>query len=46
MFECAGLAVAVANADDYVKEKADFITKPNTENGVAYTIKQLLGASS
>ncbi len=46
MFECAGLAVAVANANDYVKEKADFITKPNTENGVAYTIKQLLGASS
>ena len=29
------------NAIDEVKEKADFITKSNDDNGVAYCLKQL-----
>lgn len=38
MIEYAGIGVAMGNAQDIVKEKADFITKPNAEDGVANAI--------
>ena len=41
MIEAAGLGVAVANALDEVKEKADYITLSNNDNGVAYAIKKI-----
>jgi len=42
MIELSGLGVAMANADNKVLEKADWITKSNEEHGVAYVIEQLL----
>lgn len=41
MLEYAGMGVAMANAQEPVKEVADFITKSNDEDGVAYAIEQL-----
>ncbi|NMA83520.1 MAG: HAD family phosphatase [Epulopiscium sp.] len=38
----AGLGVAMGNALEAVKQKADFITKTNNENGVAYAIKKFV----
>ena len=38
MIEYAGLGVAMSNAGDRVKEKADYITLSNNENGVAHVI--------
>ena len=38
MIEYAGIGVAMGNAQDIVKEKADFITKSNAEDGVANAI--------
>lgn len=40
--EKAGIAVAMANAVDEVKQKADIITKSNNDNGVYEILKQLL----
>lgn len=42
MLKAAGIGVAMENADEEVKEVADFITKSNKEDGVAYIIEQLL----
>ncbi len=42
MFECAGLKIAMANAEKYLKEKADFVTTSNNENGVANAIKKFI----
>lgn len=42
MIEYAGLGVAMANAQDIVKESADFITKSNDEDGVLYVINQFM----
>lgn len=42
MIEYAGLGVAMANATEEVKAKADFITKSNEEDGVAYVIERFL----
>ena len=42
MIEYAGLGVAMANAQDIVKENADFITKSNDEDGVLYVINQFM----
>lgn len=42
MIEYAGLGVAMANAQDIVKENADFITKSNDEDGVLYVIQQFM----
>jgi Cof subfamily protein (haloacid dehalogenase superfamily) len=39
MIEYAGLGVAMGNAIDEVKEKADYITLSNDENGVAHVIR-------
>ncbi|WP_027340076.1 Cof-type HAD-IIB family hydrolase [Halonatronum saccharophilum] len=42
MVEYAGLGVAVDNARDSLKEKADYITKANFEDGVAYVIEKFI----
>lgn len=38
MIEYAGLGVVMANAKDAIKEKADFVTLSNDEDGVAHVI--------
>ena len=40
MIEYAGLGVAMDNAIPLVKEIANFVTKSNLEDGVAYAIEQ------
>lgn len=42
MIETAGLGVAMANAQPAVKEKADYITSSNDEDGVLQVINQFL----
>ena len=42
MFECAGLKIAMENAEEYLKEKADYITSNNNDNGVAKSINKLI----
>lgn len=42
MIEYAGLGVAMGNATDEIKEKADFVTKSNEEDGVAYVIEKFI----
>lgn len=42
MIELAGLGVVMGNADEAVKEKADYITSTNTEDGVAKAIYKFL----
>lgn len=42
MFRESGYKVAMGNAIEDLKEKADFITLKNDENGVAYAIEKLL----
>ena len=42
MIEYAGLGVAMENAEPLVKEKADFITKSNDDDGVLYVINQFM----
>lgn len=42
MIEYAGCGVAMENAEIAVKDKANFYTKSNDENGVAYAIEELI----
>ena len=42
MIEYAGLGVVMGNAPGNVKEKADFITKPNSECGAACVIEKFI----
>lgn len=42
MLEYAGLGVAMANSPDDVKEKADYITLSNEEDGVAHVIRKFI----
>lgn len=42
MIEYAGLGVAMANSPDEVKEKADYITLSNEEDGVAHVIYEFI----
>ena len=42
MIEFAGCGVAMSNAQDIVKAKADAVTKSNDEDGVAYYIENYL----
>lgn len=42
MIQYAGLGAAMANAQDKVKEAADFITKSNDEDGVAFVIEKFM----
>lgn len=38
MIKYAGLGIAMANADDAIKQQADYVTFSNDENGVAHAI--------
>lgn len=42
MIEIAGLGVAMENAQDVVKEAADFITYSNDDDGILHVIKKFL----
>lgn len=42
MLKAAGIGVAMENAEPLVLEAADFVTKSNEENGVAYVIERYL----
>lgn len=42
MFNEVGLSVAMGNANDYVKSKANLITKTNNEDGVAVFLENFL----
>ena len=42
MFEIAGLKIAMQNGENSIKQKADFITTSNNENGVAYAINKFI----
>ena len=44
-FEGAGCAIAMGNAVDILKGRADHVTRPNTEAGVAHAIEQLLAGA-
>ncbi|WP_300348326.1 Cof-type HAD-IIB family hydrolase [Clostridium sp.] len=42
MIEFAGLGVAMGNAEDFLKEKADYITDTNENDGVAKAIEKFV----
>jgi HAD-superfamily hydrolase, subfamily IIB len=42
MIEYAGLGVAMGNASNYIKEKADFVTTSNDNSGVGYAIRKFI----
>jgi Cof subfamily protein (haloacid dehalogenase superfamily) len=42
MIEYAGLGVAMANAVDEIKDKADYVTLSNEEDGVAHVIRKFV----
>ncbi|GAB6100338.1 Cof-type HAD-IIB family hydrolase [Halanaerocella petrolearia] len=42
MFEVAGLSIAMDNSLSQVKEVADFVTKSNQEDGVAYALEKFI----
>ena len=42
MIEYAGIGVAMANAQEKVKEKADYITKSNDEDGIVQVIDEFI----
>ena len=42
MMELAGLSVAMENAYDNVKAAADYITRSNNDDGVAYAIQKFV----
>lgn len=42
ILEAAAVGVAMGNADEEVKQIADYVTKSNEEDGVAYAIRKLI----
>lgn len=42
MIEMAGVGVVMGNGTDFMKEKADFITKSNDEDGIAYYLEKFV----
>lgn len=42
MFEAAEVGIAMANAREKLKEISTYLTKSNTDNGVAYAIKEYI----
>ena len=42
MLEAAGWGIAMENAEEAVKDKADKVTLSNNEDGIAYAIKKWL----
>ncbi|UXR68834.1 Cof-type HAD-IIB family hydrolase [Staphylococcus sp. IVB6246] len=45
MIETVGTGVAMGNALEIVKEKADVVTKSHDEDGIPYILEQLIGIS-
>ena len=41
MLSYAGMGIAMGNAQSEVKRAADFVTKSNDQDGIAYAIRQL-----
>lgn len=46
MIKAAGLGVAMGNAEEEIKAAANYITKSNEEDGVAYAIRKFIPLSS
>ncbi|PMC81478.1 Cof-type HAD-IIB family hydrolase [Anaerococcus hydrogenalis] len=42
MFDIGAFSVAMGNASEKIKEKADFVTKSNDEDGIAYYLENYL----
>ena len=42
MLQAAGMGVAMGNAAQKVKEAADFVTRSNNDDGIAYALARLL----
>jgi len=42
MLETAGISVAMGNAEKHIKEIADYVTKTNNEDGVAYAFRKFI----
>lgn len=42
MIKAAGIGVAMGNADELIIKAADFVTRSNEENGVAYAVEHFL----
>lgn len=42
MYDIAGIKVAMANAEDALKQKADFVTSSNNDSGVAKAIQKFV----
>ena len=42
LIETAGVGIAMGNAIDQLKEKADFVTRSNNEAGIAYALEYYL----
>lgn len=42
MIRYAGCGVVVENASEHIREEADFITRSNDDDGVAYALEQLI----
>jgi len=42
MVQMAGLGVAMANAQEEVKQAADYITKSNDEDGIAEVVRKFM----
>ena len=42
MIEYAGIGVAMGNASDEIRNLANFVTKSNEEDGVAYVIENFV----
>lgn len=42
MFDVAGISVAVANASNYIKDKVDYVTLSNDNDGVAIFLETLI----
>lgn len=42
MIEFAGKGIAMGNAFEYVKEKSDYVTKTNDEDGIVYAINKFV----
>lgn len=41
MLTWAGIGVAMGNAPEHVKQAADYVTKSNVEDGVAWALEKL-----
>ncbi len=42
MIKLAGIGIAMDNAEDIVKEQADYVTLSNEEDGVAFVIEKFI----